>query len=81
MKLTYAAQATAKAKADALHAWLIANNIRYGASVTAGQTNCWAIPYQERDRLGNIIDTNWAVTVKEKCRGAMSAAELLAAGM
>lgn len=70
MKLYYTTQAEAQAKADSIHAWMVANVVAYAQSVEADQTLRWAIPAQ--DVIG------WYIHIKERCHGALTAAELVA---
>jgi len=39
-------QASAQANADAIHAWLYANDAAYKISVDSGQTTQWDVPHQ-----------------------------------
>ena len=75
MKLQFAKQADAQAYADKLHHWMLANNTYYAASVTAGHTKQWAIPYQQKDENGNVIDPMWCVGVKDRCMNALTVDE------
>ena len=74
MKLPILLQATAQAKADAIHAWLISNDSAYAASVSKGQTVRWAIP-RNIDDAGNPI-VGWHVVVKNRALGALTALEI-----
>jgi hypothetical protein len=67
--LEFLTENDAKAKADAIHAWLIANNPAYAKSVAGGQTTAWARPYASK--LG------FAINVKPRAEPALSAAEKL----
>lgn len=78
MRLQYATREEAQAKASAIHAWMIANDSAYANSVSAGQTTSWAKPYRDFDTLGVPISIFWYVNCKERCRAALSAADLLA---
>lgn len=73
MRLSYATQAAAQAKADAIHAWMMANDPAYIATA-------WAKPYQDYvlnatgDKV-SVSGTAWYVNVKERCLRALSASE------
>lgn len=69
MHLPQASQAAAQARADQIHAWMIANSTPYAASVAAGHTLRWAIPFQ--DEQGK-----WAFHTKDRCQGALNQSEL-----
>lgn len=75
MNLAQTDRGLAQAVANRIHNDLIADSPLYAASVAAGQTLRWAIPYQEKDRNGNVIDPNWRVTVDERVRGVLTSAE------
>lgn len=60
MILTKPTEAEAQELADRCHAWLIANDPAYAASVAAGQTLQWAIPTQDEDT------GLWQVPVSER---------------
>jgi hypothetical protein len=75
MRLEFDTKAAAQSKADAIHAWLIANDAAYAASVASGQTLRWAIPRQDVDKDGNVIGTKWHIAVKGRCMGALTAQE------
>lgn len=69
MILTKPTQAEAQELADRCHAWLIANDPAYAASVEAGHTLQWAIPTQgEKTGL-------WSVPVNERVFGCLTAEE------
>lgn len=78
MKLYFATKPQAQAKADSVHAWLLANNPAYSASATAKQTVRWDVPHQDLDADGNAIGTQWYVNVETKCMGSLSVAEAAA---
>ena len=80
MRLTFSTQADAQARADSIHAQLIATDADYAASAAADQTVRWAIPYQDKDGAGNVIGTNWYVTVSSRCQQVLTAAEQAEAG-
>lgn len=67
MKLLYPTQAEAQAKADAIHDWMVANDPAYAQSAQAGHTLRWSIPFQEAG--------TWHIFTKERCHGALTAAE------
>lgn len=69
MILSKATEAAAQELADRCHAYLIANDAAYAASVAAGQTLRWAIPAQD-DGTGL-----WAVVVDDRCLGALTPEE------
>lgn len=62
-RLEFATEAEAQAYADAIHAKLQAVDPAYAASVAAGHTTAWAIPYQLSGSKA------WCVNVKD--RGAI----------
>jgi len=68
--LEYSLQVEAQTKADAMHAWMIANRPEYAKSVSDGQTLRWAIPYQGR--------AAWCINVKTRASGALTAPEIAA---
>lgn len=68
MILTKPTQSAAQELADRCHAWLIANDEAYAASVAAGQTLQWAIPSQAEDGL-------WTVPVTERVYPCLTKAE------
>lgn len=70
MKFYYATRAEAQAEAARLHQWMLANDAVYAASVKAGQTKAWAIPRQDVDENGKVIDVRWWITKKDRCAGA-----------
>lgn len=69
MILTKATEAEAQELADRCHAYLIANDSAYAASVAAGQTVAWAIPTQ--DEATGL----WSVPVNERVYGCLTKAE------
>lgn len=75
MKLAHTTKGEAQARADEMHQWLIANKRLYAESVASGHTLRWAIPRQEVDRDGNVIDANWHVPVDERVIGALKPEE------
>jgi hypothetical protein len=77
--MEYATAAEAQAKADAIHSWMIANKPPYAASVAAGQTVRWAIPYQTAFWCVNVKDRSFdALSVPEKAVVKEITRELLA---
>lgn len=69
MILTKPTQAEAQELADRCHAYLIANDPAYTASVAAGHTLQWAIPtHDEETGL-------WSVPVNERVYGALTSDE------
>lgn len=78
IKLYYPLRVDAQAKADSIHAWMQANTPGYARSVQDGQTVRWAVPAQDLDDKGlAIVGSQWFVIVKDRCDGALSAAEKL----
>lgn len=81
MILTKATEAEAQELADRCHAYLIANDQAYAASVAAGQTLQWAIPtlvYADselgfNDQPGLVV--GWSVPVNERVFGCLTAEE------
>jgi len=78
MKLTFASKADAQARADKIHVALIADSPLYAESValyifSAGKagTARWAIPYQDTDKDGKPVGTNWHIGVDERCRNVL----------
>lgn len=69
MILTKPTQAEAQELADRCHAYLIANDPAYAASVAAGQTLQWAIPAQDEDT------GLWQVPVNERVYPCLTAEE------
>ena len=69
MILTKPTEAEAQELADRCHAWLIANDSAYAASVAAGQTRQWAIPAQDEDT------GLWQVLVNERVYPCLTKAE------
>jgi acyl-coenzyme A thioesterase PaaI-like protein len=80
MRLTYSTQSDAQTRADSIHAAMIATDADYAASAAANQTMRWAIPYQDKDDAGNLLSTNWFVTVSDRCQLVLTDAEQTAAG-
>jgi hypothetical protein len=68
--LEYSLLAEALAKANAVHAWMIANRPEYAKSVADGQTLRWAIPY--------VSKLGWAINVKPRATAALTAPEVAA---
>jgi hypothetical protein len=75
MMLTFVSEQAAQAKALQIHEWMIANSDAYAESVAAGKTTAWAVPYQQKDEDGNVIDPAWCVNVKDRCLGALTDSE------
>lgn len=75
MRLEFDTKPAAQSKADAIHAWLIANSPDYARSVAVGQTLRWAIPRQDVDEAGNVTGTKWNVAIKGRCMGGLTAQE------
>lgn len=75
MRLSFDTQAEAQKKADEIHAWMLANSTEYAASVAAGQTKAWAVPYQDRDE-NDIPVGKWHVSVKPRCAGSLTKEEI-----
>lgn len=69
MRIFAGSEEEAQALADSCHAYLIATDPTYAASVAAGQTVRWAIPAQEDDQ--------WFIPVEPRCFGAFTEAQLL----
>lgn len=69
MILTKPTEAAAQDLADRCHAWLIANDEAYAASVAAGHTRQWAIPTQDKDT------GLWHVPVNERVYPCLTKAE------
>ncbi len=69
MLLTKPTQAEAQELADRCHAYLIANDPAYAASVAAGHTLQWAIPTQDEDT------GLWSVPVSERVYGCLTESE------
>lgn len=74
-RLQFATQAEAQSCADSIHSRMIASVPSYAASVAAGQTTAWAVPYQDRDSEGNVIGTEWYVSAKQRCWPVLTAEE------
>ena len=68
MRLSYTTKAAAQTVATRIHQDLIALNGAYKASVQAGFTQQWAIPYLEAGKHH--------VTVNIRCRAVLTAAEV-----
>jgi hypothetical protein len=69
MRLEYALRATAQRRADEIHQWMIDNDAGYAGSVRDGQTLRWSFVTQ--------VDLTWAITVKGRVLGGLSALEKL----
>jgi hypothetical protein len=80
MRLTYSTQSDAQTRADSIHAQLQVVDADYAASAAANQTMRWTIPYQDKDDAGNLLSTNWFVTVSDRCQLVLTDAEQTAAG-
>lgn len=79
MRLEFQLKSAAQAKCNAIHAWMIANNAVYAQSVAAGRTTAWAKPYQDLDRTTGLpLNAFWYVNLRQRCRPALSAAEIQA---
>jgi hypothetical protein len=74
MRLEFDTKAAAQSKADAIHAWLVANNKDYAASVASGQTLRWAEPRRDVDENGNAVG-KWHIPLKDRALGALARAE------
>jgi hypothetical protein len=74
MRLEFDTKAAAQSKADAIHAWLVANNPPYAASVASGQTLRWAEPRQDVDADGKPFG-KWHIAVKSRCMNSLTAQE------
>ena len=78
-RMEYTTQAQAQAKADAIHAWMIANRPAYAASVSQGQTLRWAIPYLTAFWNVNVKDRSYdSLSVPEKASAKAITREILA---
>jgi hypothetical protein len=75
MRLEFSNQSDAQALADRIHEWMQANDADYAASVEAGHTVAWAVPFQRTDEDGKVIDPAWNVSIKPRCMGALTPAE------
>lgn len=75
MRLSFASQIDAQACADRVHAWVIAHNASYAASVQAGQTTAWAKPYQDLDIDRKPLSLNWYINLKDRSFDALSSSE------
>ena len=85
MRLTFSTQADAQARADSIHAQMIATDADYAASAAADQTLRWAVPYQDynTDAQGNPttpIEPDWYVTVSDRCEQVLTPTEQAEAG-
>lgn len=69
-RLEFATQAEAQAAADALHVEMQKKDKDYEASVKAGHTTAWAIPYQLSGSKA------WCVNVKDRGLKAVEAADV-----
>lgn len=69
MILTKPTEAEAQELADRCHAYLIANDSAYAASVAAGQTTAWAIPSLDEET------GLWSVPVTERVYPCLTKAE------
>lgn len=67
MKLPQNTKTAAQARADQIHAWMIANSPPYADSVAKGHTLRWAIPFEDAGK--------WAIHTKPRCQGALTQAE------
>lgn len=76
MYLEFVLKADAQAKADAIHAAMIAASPAYKVSVMAGQTTCWDVPKNLVAADGKVGAT-WAVTVKAKVDPVLTPADRL----
>ncbi len=75
MKLPHDTREGAQQRTAEMHQWLIANSLLYAESVGLGHTLRWAIPAQELDPAGRVIDAAWGVPVDERVIGALRADE------
>lgn len=75
-KYYFATKGEAQSKADAIHAYIVANNSAYAKSVTDGKTVRWDVPHQDLDDKGQPVDTQWFVFLKPKGLGALTAQEI-----
>jgi len=82
MNLTFADKTTAQARADKMHADLIASNSLYAESAALydsknpdkGGTARWCFPYQDEDPITKVPkDTLWRVIVDERPIAVLSA--------
>lgn len=69
MILTKPTQAEAQELADRCHAYLLANDPAYAASVAAGHTLQWAIPAQDKET------GLWSVPVSERVYPCLTSEE------
>lgn len=67
-RLEFATQQEAQDAADALHVEMVKKDKDYEASVNAGHTTAWAIPYQD----GAV----WCVNVKDRGRKGVKGADI-----
>lgn len=72
-----ASLATAQAWCAAIHAWLIANDPEYAASVSAGQTTAWCVPQRDLDGLGNPIGNLYFVIIRDRAIPGCTSPEIL----
>lgn len=79
MILTKPTQAEAQELADRCHAYLIANDPAYAASVEAGQTTAWAVPQEvfalDADGKPTGPSLGWQVTIEPRVFGVLTAEE------
>lgn len=66
-RLEFATKPLAQTKADAMHAWMIANSPAYAAGVTAAQITAWALPYQDV--------AVWCINVKDRSTESLTVPE------
>jgi len=69
-RLEFATQQEAQDCADAIHVEMQKKDKDYEASVKAGHTTAWAIPYQDGTALV------WCVNVKDRGRKAVKGADI-----
>ena len=89
MKLTYATAKDAQARADKLHADMIATNVLYAESAALydpehpekGGTARWCFPEQALDLQGKVVPDQWLVTVDDRTVCVLSAQEITAVGI
>lgn len=75
MRLYTTSQSAAESLQAKAHAYLIATDSGYAASVQAGQTVRWATPSRDVDENGQPVG-QWFIAVEPRCFGAFSDAEL-----
>ncbi len=68
MRLTFNTKAEAQAVADRIFKDM-AVDLEPG-------TTAWAIPYQDRNKDGTPLNTQWHVGVDERCRSVLTEAEV-----